>query len=182
MFEYVSQYTKQAFPFYSQFVCGSRRISALMEIPPPSHTHTYTHWRKAEVCRMCIARKNLEAHTKYNQVRTRAEKCHTPVQAGLVMQGIDTSPAAYQTALANKSSPIRVCLPGLAQLGCHFHSLQSHLLWFSTLRLLWPRPWWHKDADTGLGPWPVPRLASRPRARARPSAVNSFSATPHVAH
>lgn len=111
MFEYVSQYTKQAFPFYSHFVCGSRRISALMEIPPPSHTHT--HWRKAEVCRMCIARKNLEAHTKYNQVRTRAEKCHTPVQAGLVMQGIDTSPAAYQTALANKSSPIRVCLPGL---------------------------------------------------------------------
>lgn len=75
--------------------------------------HTHTHWRKAEVCRMCIARKNLEAHTKYNQVRTRAEKCHTPVQAGLVMQGIDTSPAAYQTALANKSSPIRVCLPGL---------------------------------------------------------------------
>lgn len=119
MFEYVSQYTKQAFPFYSHFVCGSRRISALMEIPPPSHTpshthsHTHTHWRKAEVCRMCIARKNLEAHTKYNQVRTRAEKCHTPVQAGLVMQGIDTSPAAYQTALANKSSPIRVCLPGL---------------------------------------------------------------------
>lgn len=83
----------------------------------PPHTHKHIYWRKAEVCRMCTARKNLEAHTKYNQVRTRAEKCHTPVQAGLVMQGIDTSPAAYQTALANKSSPIRVCLPGMPWLG-----------------------------------------------------------------
>lgn len=111
MFEYVSQYTKHAFPLYSHFVCGSRRGNST------PLTHTHTHWGKVEVCLNVHSMEKPRGTqgTKYNQARTRAEKCHTPVhQAGLVMQGIDTLPAAYQTALANKSSPIRVCLPALA--------------------------------------------------------------------